>query len=551
MGYFFPDVLGVGYDYVDKVLNGDTVLKIVALLGVLKIVGTATCYASGNAGGIFGPSLFIGAMMGAATGGVAHHFFPGITAGPGAYALVGMGTAFAGIIRTPFTSVIMIFELTRDYTIIVPLMISNTIAYFISQKLQHDHNLRCAGAAGRRSPAQRARPRRRRSRQRETRHARRAAGSFGAIERAGRHRTGEGFRARSLARIGATGSPRHDPAQRYAERARARCRRDDAQRSAGRITVVRSRSRRGIGGDFAHVHPDHSLHLALERMGSSGFSVLPVVSRASVRQLMGIVVLDDVLKAYGVAGQSPDGAAASPNGAAASPEAPRLHRITPWPGRFNHGGAGYPFIAAFVLSHAVLCGGRGGVAAGDRHAFLPTPSAAKRRLEAVRFYNDGERLMKARQVLRGRRRFSIRHRQCARQRRLSAGAGRSSAGGRRSGCGVVHAERSAESDSMGGAPNLAMARVFAKEGQFDEAAFYYHRAIYGQWKQDAAANRVKVRFELANLLARRNREAGTSGRTASATGRGAAGRRDAGQAGETVPYRGIARARGYDISRPD
>src|SRR6201997_1771854 len=93
-------------------------------------------FSSCNAGGIFGPSLFIGAMMGAAVGGVAHALFPGSTAGPGAYALVGMGTAFAGIVRTPLTSVIMIFEVTRDYTIIVPLMISNLIAYFISSKLQ-------------------------------------------------------------------------------------------------------------------------------------------------------------------------------------------------------------------------------------------------------------------------------------------------------------------------------------------------------------------------------------------------------------------------------
>lgn len=75
MGYFVPDVMGVGYNYVEKVLNGDVVVKTVVLLGVLKIVATATCYSSGNAGGIFGPSLFIGAMMGAAVGGIAHHFF--------------------------------------------------------------------------------------------------------------------------------------------------------------------------------------------------------------------------------------------------------------------------------------------------------------------------------------------------------------------------------------------------------------------------------------------------------------------------------------------
>jgi CIC family chloride channel protein len=75
-------------------------------------------------------------MIGGALGSVAHHMFPAITAGPGAYALVGMGAAFAGIIRTPLTSVLMIFELTRDYTIIVPVMIANLISFAISYRLQ-------------------------------------------------------------------------------------------------------------------------------------------------------------------------------------------------------------------------------------------------------------------------------------------------------------------------------------------------------------------------------------------------------------------------------
>src|SRR5947208_3795470 len=75
-------------------------------------------------------------MMGGAVGSVAHELMPGLTANPGAYALSGMGTAFAGIVRTPLTSVIMIFEMTRDYTIIVPLMISNLVSFYISYKLQ-------------------------------------------------------------------------------------------------------------------------------------------------------------------------------------------------------------------------------------------------------------------------------------------------------------------------------------------------------------------------------------------------------------------------------
>ena len=133
-----PEVLGVGYDYVDRVLTGDFPWKIVAVLAVMKIVATPACYSSGNAGGIFGPSLFIGAMVGGSVGYAAHTFFPYVTANPGAYALVGMGAAFAGIVRTPLTSVIMIFEMTRDYSIIVPLMISNLISFFISQQLQRE-----------------------------------------------------------------------------------------------------------------------------------------------------------------------------------------------------------------------------------------------------------------------------------------------------------------------------------------------------------------------------------------------------------------------------
>src|ERR1700744_5702883 len=136
LGWFVPEVLGVGYDYVDRALGGEIPVKTVAMMAVLKIIATPVCYSSGNAGGIFGPSLFIGAMIGAVTGGVAHSLLPELTAAPGAYALVGMGTAFAGIVRTPMTSVIMIFEMTRDYAIIVPLMISNMIAYVISRQLQ-------------------------------------------------------------------------------------------------------------------------------------------------------------------------------------------------------------------------------------------------------------------------------------------------------------------------------------------------------------------------------------------------------------------------------
>src|SRR5947209_2967237 len=115
MGWFVPQVLGVGYGYVGDALNGKMAFNLMVLLLILKLLAVTTSYASGNAGGIFGPSLFIGAMLGGTVGSVAHSLLPAYTAAPGAYALVGMGTLVAGIVRAPMTSVLMIFETTHDY----------------------------------------------------------------------------------------------------------------------------------------------------------------------------------------------------------------------------------------------------------------------------------------------------------------------------------------------------------------------------------------------------------------------------------------------------
>src|SRR5277367_4986969 len=143
MGWFVPQVMGVGYEYVGEALNGKMVFHLMVLLLVLKLFAVTTSYASGNAGGIFGPALFLGAMLGGAIGTVGHNLLPDYVATPGAYALVGMGTAFAGIVRAPMTSVVMIFEITRDYAVIVPLMISNLVSFFISSRLQKQPIYEC------------------------------------------------------------------------------------------------------------------------------------------------------------------------------------------------------------------------------------------------------------------------------------------------------------------------------------------------------------------------------------------------------------------------
>lgn len=131
-----PAVAGVGYEYVDQALNGEMLLATMVMLLVLKMAATITSYVSGNAGGIFAPTLFIGAMAGGAIGRLVNIYAPFPTADAGAYALVGMGALFAGIIRAPLTSVFMIFELTQDHQILVPLMVANTLSLLVSRRFQ-------------------------------------------------------------------------------------------------------------------------------------------------------------------------------------------------------------------------------------------------------------------------------------------------------------------------------------------------------------------------------------------------------------------------------
>jgi CIC family chloride channel protein len=286
LGWFAPQVLGVGYDFVELVLAGNVAFGLVAVLAVLKIIATPAAYSTGNAGGIFGPSLFIGAMIGGAVGSLAHSALPQLTANPGAYALVGMGAAFAGIVRTPLTSVIMIFEMTRDYSIIVPLMIANLVSFFVSYTFQREPIYEALA---------------------------RQEGVFLP--------TAEGREESENLRVGAVMRSSHDalsPSDSIADAA-ARMKRagwnampvvdSDGVRALATeraLAAANADGRTSVGeiypedSHYPFVHPDHSLSLALQRMGATDVNVLPVVSRANVREMFGVVALPDVLSAYGV-----------------------------------------------------------------------------------------------------------------------------------------------------------------------------------------------------------------------------------------------------------
>ncbi len=288
MGWFVPQVLGVGYGYVGEALNGRMAFQLMALLVVLKLVAVTTSYATGNAGGIFGPSLFIGAMLGGSLGTIAHHFFPAYTATPGAYALVGMGAVFAGVVRTPMTSVLMIFEMTQDYAVIVPLMIANLVSLFVASRLQHEPIYEgLAIQDGIHLPSAEGRLR---YGQRQVIKVMHGGGESLPAEmtvREARERVrSSGIRTWIVTDqrgvIGVINLARLEKALEESEGAHKKL-------SALVDAMV-----------FPHVHADQALDLALERMGTNQLEILPVVNRGDVHKLEGIVTLRDVLDAYGV-----------------------------------------------------------------------------------------------------------------------------------------------------------------------------------------------------------------------------------------------------------
>jgi len=236
--------------------------------------------------------LFIGAMLGGAVGTVVHHWWPAYTANAGAYALVGMGAVFAGIVRTPMTSVLIIFEMTQDYAIIVPLMIANLISLFVASLLQKkpiyealavQDGIHLPSAATRRIRDQHL-----------VLNVLRAAPPTLPAQMTVRE---------AMEQLGPAGQ--RDALQNWIV--------SDTRGVVG--VLSRSRLHEAIAEDqqaekkladlvdplnFPHVHADQSLDLALERMGAFHLEILPVVGRANAHELEGMVTLRDVLDAYGV-----------------------------------------------------------------------------------------------------------------------------------------------------------------------------------------------------------------------------------------------------------
>ncbi len=138
IGIFFPHVLGDGYEFIEQALDGKVIFLVMFALIFLKIVATSFTLGSGGAGGVFAPALFIGAMAGGAFGWVVHSLFPAYTAHPGAYATVGVGAFLAAATHAPLTGTFLLFEMTGNYKIIIPIMFASIVGTLTARRLHHD-----------------------------------------------------------------------------------------------------------------------------------------------------------------------------------------------------------------------------------------------------------------------------------------------------------------------------------------------------------------------------------------------------------------------------
>jgi len=137
-GFFFPEILGVGYGGIDLALMQRLAWWLLLVLIVVKILATSITIGSGGSGGIFAPSLFLGAMAGGFFGALVHQLFPTVTASPGAYSIVGMGAVVSATTHGPLSAMLILFEMTGNYKIILPLMLSCILATIFAGQLMKD-----------------------------------------------------------------------------------------------------------------------------------------------------------------------------------------------------------------------------------------------------------------------------------------------------------------------------------------------------------------------------------------------------------------------------
>jgi CIC family chloride channel protein len=280
-----PQVYGVGYETIESGLLGSEVMWVMLALVGLKILATSITIGSGGSGGVFAPSLFIGSMLGGSFGLLFAQLAPGIPGPPGAYALVGMGAVFAGATHASMTAVLIIFEMTGDYKIILPLMLAVVTATLISSVFLRGETIYTMKLSRRGVKLQRGR----------------------ALD------VLEGVRVEEVMSDTATvlpGTPVEGLEELFLRANRnALPVVDETDRLVGIVSL--SDARRGAEDEDAAccvrdvmtedpvtAYPDDSLNTVLQRMAPRDLSRLPVVSRDDDSRLVGVIRRNDVVRAY-------------------------------------------------------------------------------------------------------------------------------------------------------------------------------------------------------------------------------------------------------------
>jgi chloride channel protein, CIC family len=284
IGLWLPQVMGAGYPIMDQALHAQFAWQLLLILAALKILATGFSFLSGTPGGMFAPTLFIGAMLGGAVGSVEHHLFPNLTGTVGTFALVGMGTFFAGFLRTPITSIFMVIEVSGSYTAILPVMTASLVAYLISRRYQRvplfDLLARQDGFVL---------PSIEEQREQMSLLVEEAMRYDAAIAVAPRETIAEVAR-RAEAKPGA-------PLMVYARAGEWRLLdRDEIARLAAQTLGDDKIGEASSKGPLPVLFRDQSLEEALHCMGD--WPALPVVNRGELGKLEGVITLADILRAY-------------------------------------------------------------------------------------------------------------------------------------------------------------------------------------------------------------------------------------------------------------
>jgi CIC family chloride channel protein len=280
-----PQIMGAGYEAMDEAMHGRFTWQFLALLAGLKIVATLLSFVSGTPGGMFAPTLFIGAMLGAAVGGAEHALVPHLNVSPGTYALVGMGVLFAGFLRAPMTSVFMVLEVSGNYSIIVPVIVANTFAYVISRGLQpiaiFDLLTRQDGLEL---------PSMEEQREEGVLHVEDAMRPVDGAVLDGQETVDQALLAAGDGSTEEALLVRMSPSGWCSvTRQQLRAMGDDGKGAASLGSLLPIRR-------VPELHPDNPLEMALRYVDR--WPVVPVVSRADVRQLEGVITQRDVLERY-------------------------------------------------------------------------------------------------------------------------------------------------------------------------------------------------------------------------------------------------------------